>query len=61
MSGYFKTLPEPINTTQLQVVEVEWSEHETIKPKKPSWLVDQNIEPGDIIKFVSWISPKDIN
>ena len=60
MSGYFKSLPELICTTQLQTVDVEWSDHETIKPEKPSWLVEQNIEPGDVINFVSWISPKGI-
>ena len=62
MSGYFKSLPELICTTQLQIVEVEEQEAETLvpPPRKPSWLVEQTIEPGDVINFVSWISPKGI-
>ena len=62
MVGYFETLPELICAPQTQIVEVEEQEAETLvpPPRKPSWLVEQTIEPGDVINFVSWISPKGI-
>lgn len=60
MAGYFESLPELIHAPQTQTVEVEETEAETLKPQKPSWLVEQTINPGDVIKFVSWIAPKDI-
>lgn len=62
MAGYFETLPELICAPQTQIVEAEEQEAETLvpPPRKPSWLVKQTIEPGDVINFVSWISPKGI-
>ena len=62
MAGYFETLPELICARQTQIVEVEEQEAETLvpPPRKPAWLVEQTIEPGDVINFVSWISPKGI-
>ena len=58
MAGYFETLHELICTP----AEALEQEAETLvpPPRKPSWLVEQTIEPGDVINFVSWISPKGI-